>query len=241
MVDEQITAAAIVGRMRAVADPQRARLNLRFFKTGPGDYGEGDRFMGLTLPQIREIAREARALPLAGVDRLLHSPWHEVRLLAAIVLAMQYAKADEPGRTAIYRLYLSRTAYLNNWDLVDVTAPSIVGVHLLKRSRAVLTRLARSKSVWERRIAMVSTSAFIRRGEFDDTLRLATQLLPDRHDLIHKVVGWMLREVGKRDEAALCAFLDRHAATMPRTALRYAIERLGQTQRRYYMAAGRPL
>jgi 3-methyladenine DNA glycosylase AlkD len=230
-------ASVVARRLKAGANPARARLLLRFFKTGPGEYGEGDRFLGLTLPQVREIAREFHTLPLAEIEALLESPWHEARCVAGVILTRQYASADARRQAEIHRAYLRRTNRINNWDLVDLTAPAIVGTHLLNRSRVVLRRLARSKSLWERRIAIVATLAFIRENQFAETFEIAERLLDDRHDLIHKAVGWMLREVGKRDEPALRRFLDRHAATMPRTALRYAIERLSLTSRKRYLAA----
>ena len=230
------TASQVERKLVKSADPARAIVLQRFFKTGPGEYGEGDRFLGLTLPQIRAEVRALRQFPIAEVEKLLESRWHEVRVLAATLLADQYPRADASTRRAIYQLYLRRTDRLNNWDLVDVSAPKVVGGHLMERSRAPLRRLARSRSLWERRIAMVSTHAFIRQGDFDDALAIARMLLDDDHDLIHKAVGWMLREVGKKDERVLRAFLDRHAADMPRTTLRYAIERLSPTLRARYMA-----
>jgi 3-methyladenine DNA glycosylase AlkD len=208
----------------------------RFFKTGPGDYGEGDRFIGLTLPQIRAQVKALQELPLGTIEKLLESRWHELRALAVALLAHRYARTDAATQRAIFNLYLRRTDRINNWDLVDISAPHIVGAHLVDKSRRSLHRLARSPSLWERRIAMVSAYAFIRRGEFDDALRIAESLLGDDHDLIHKAVGWMLREVGKRDERSLCEFLDRHAADMPRTALRYSLERLSPALRARYMA-----
>jgi len=238
MPAQRLTAAAIERRVRALGDPGRARLLQGFFKTGPGQYGEGDRFLGLTMPQVRTLAAAYRETPLDEVERLLDSPWHEVRMLALVILANGYRGASSARQADIYRLYLRRTDRINNWDLVDVTAPAVVGAHLLTRSRAPLRRLARSRAVWERRIAMVATAAFIRRDDFSETLWMAERLLGDEHDLIHKAVGWMLREVGKRDEATLRRFLDVHAAHMPRTALRYAIERLPQAQRGKYMKAG---
>lgn len=211
----------------------------RFFKTGPGEYGEGDRFIGLTLPQVRAQIRELRDLPLADVEKLLESPWHEARTLAVALLADRYARVDARQQREIYDLFLRRSDRINNWDLVDISAPHVVGGHLRDRSRAPLRRLARSKSVWERRIAIVATAAFIRRGEFDDTFAISRILMHDRHDLIHKAVGWMLREVGKKDERALRAFLDRHAAELPRTTLRYSIERFSPAVRKRYMAIPR--
>jgi 3-methyladenine DNA glycosylase AlkD len=225
--------------LRQLGNAKRAALVRRYFKCGPGQYGEGDRFLGVSLPQLRRFAKDARDLPLPEIEALLTSPWHEVRLLAVIVLADRYAKADGPMQRQIFRLYLDRTDRINNWDLVDVSAGAIVGAHLLARSRAPLYRLARSRSLWERRIAIVATQHLIARGHFEDTLRIAVLLFGDREDLIHKAVGWMLREVGKRDEAVLLAFLDRHAGAMPRTTLRYALERLSAARRKRYMAVAR--
>lgn len=225
--------------LRRAGDPARAKFLPTFFKTGPGQYGEGDRFLGLTLPQIRGLAAAYRDLSLADLEALLESPWHEARSLALIILVRRYRRAAAAGQTAIFRLYLRRTDRINNWDLVDVSAPDIVGGHLLTRPRGLLRRLARSSSLWERRVAIVATYRFIREHQFADTLELAEQLLGDRQDLIHKAVGWMLREVGKRDQAVLGRFLDRHAPAMPRTALRYAIERLPPADRQRYMALPR--
>jgi len=217
--------AKLKRRLRTLAHPERAAHSQRFFKTAPGQYGHGDKFLGLTVPMMRGVVREFRDLPLADAEALLASPWHEDRLVALMILVEQYRRT--PGaRNAIYRLYLARTDRINNWDLVDVSAANIVGAHLAERSRKPLLRLAKSKSLWERRIAIVATLHFIRRNEFDDTLAIARLLLADTHDLIHKACGWMLRETGKRDERVLRAFLDEHAARMPRTMLRYAIERL---------------
>jgi 3-methyladenine DNA glycosylase AlkD len=229
-------AATIERRLIASGSPTRAAGLQRFFKTGAGEYGEGDRFIGLTLPQIRAEVRALRSLPLAETEKLLDSPWHEVRTLAVALLAEQYPRVVPATQRAIYALYLRRTDRINNWDLVDISAPRVVGAHLIGRSRAPLRRLARSKSLWERRIAMVSTYAFIRRGDFEDALQIARLLLRDQHDLIHKAVGWMLREVGKKDERVLREFLDAHAPDMPRTTLRYAIERLSPSLRAHYMA-----
>lgn len=223
--------------IRGLADDERARLLQRFFKTRPGEYGEGDRFLGLRVPQVRKVAREFRALPLTDVAALLQSEWHEVRLLALLILVDQYRRGDAKMREAIYRLYLANTKRINNWDLVDSSAPYIVGAHLETRSRASLRRLARSRSLWERRIAILSTFRFIQLGEFEETLAIVTMLLHDHHDLIHKAAGWALREVGKRSRAVLRAFLDEHASEMPRTMLRYAIEHFDPRLRAKYLAA----
>jgi len=232
-------ASSVLSRMRRLADPRGAASSQRFFRTGPGEYGEGDRFMGLDAAQIRGLAREFAKLTLPEVEALLESPWHEARLLAVVLLANAYTRGDATTRLQIYRTYLRRADRVNNWDLVDSSAPAIVGAHLLERSRAPLYKLARSEILWERRIAIVATQHLIRHGEYDDTLRLAVLLIDDEQDLIHKAVGWMLREVGKRDERTLLDFLNRHAGGLPRTALRYSIERLTPGQRKRYMSAPR--
>jgi 3-methyladenine DNA glycosylase AlkD len=212
--------------LREHADPAVAAHAARYFRAEPGGYGEGDRFLGVRVPAIRKVARQLRDLDADAIDGLLASPWHEVRLLALIVMARRYARADDAERRALYELYLRRTDRVNGWDLVDTSAPHIVGRHLLTRSRKPLDRLVRSKSLWERRIAILATHYFIRNGELTDTFRLAERLLHDEHDLIHKAVGWMLREAGQRDAQALYAFLDAHASEMPRTMLRYALEKV---------------
>lgn len=222
-------------RLRSLADPAVAAVSVRFFKTGPGEYGEGDVFIGIKSPTLKAVAKEFKGLPLAEVERLLHSQVHEDRTLALVILVGQFAKGDEAARKQIYDLYLANTRHINNWDLVDVSAPQIVGGYLEERSRKPLERLARSASLWERRTSIVATHWFIRHGDFSDTLKIARRLLVDKEDLIHKAVGWMLREVGKRNVAALESFLDEHCRTMPRTALRYAIERLPEVKRRAYM------
>jgi 3-methyladenine DNA glycosylase AlkD len=222
--------------IRKVARPDRAENSKWFFKTGPGEYGEGDRFLGVTVPQLRTVAREYRDMPLKYVAALLQSRWHEERLLALFILVGQYRRADTRMRQTIHQLYLRNTRSINNWDLVDSSAAHIVGAHLEKGDRRVLRRLARSRSVWERRIAMIATYHYIRQGDFKDALAIAGMLRRDQHDLIHKAVGWMLREIGKRDRGAVERFLRQHARTMPRTMLRYAIERFPQPLRRKYMA-----
>jgi 3-methyladenine DNA glycosylase AlkD len=233
------SAAAALRALKRCANADRAEGSARYFRTGVGEYGHGDKFLGLNAAQMHGLAREFRTLSLADCDRLLASPWHEARLLAALIMANASKRAEPSDREKIYRLYLRRTKRINNWDIVDLSAPHIVGAHLFARSRAPLRRLARSKNLWERRIAVVATHYFIREGDFDDTLRLARVLSRDEHDLIHKAVGWMLREVGKRDEKTLTRFLDRHAGALPRTALRYSLERLSPAQRTRYMTAPR--
>ena len=225
--------------MKAFADPKRAVGLQRFFRTGPGEYGEGDKFLGLYVPQVRQIAAEYKDLSLPEIEKLLASPWHEARVVALVLLTNGYGRGDAKTKDRIYRFYMRRANRVNNWDLVDLSAPSIVGAHLLRRSRAPLRKLARSKNLWERRIAIVATQHLIANRDFDDTLYLAQLLFSDKHDLIHKAVGWMLREVGKRDERLLLSFLDEHAGAMPRTTLRYAIERLSPARRKRYMALPR--
>lgn len=225
--------------LRRHASAEDATFLQRFFKTGPGQYAEGDVFIGVRVPKTREVARAHRTLPLDDVLTLLTSAIHEERLLALVLLAHRYEKGSVPEKEEIYRQYLAHTRHINNWDLVDASADRIVGAHLLERSRQPLYELVVSKSLWERRIAIIATFHFIRRQDFADTLALAEKLLGDDHDLIHKAVGWMLREVGKRDEAVLDAFLGKHLARMPRTALRYAIERMPEEKRLGYLRAGR--
>jgi 3-methyladenine DNA glycosylase AlkD len=230
------TLAAARKALRDAGNPQDAVFLQRFFKTGPGQYGEGDQFLGIRVPATRALARQFADLPLPDVEKLLHDKWHEARLLALMLLIGRYERGGDAERMRVYRTYLANTDRINNWDLVDLSAPNVVGAHLESRPRVSLDKLAKSASLWERRIAIVATYWFIRRRQFDDTFRIATTLLGDKHDLIHKAVGWTLREVGKRDEAALERYLDEHAKTMPRTALRYSIERMTPERRKHYMA-----
>jgi 3-methyladenine DNA glycosylase AlkD len=224
-------------KIRHTATPSQAAIARRFFKTGPGEYGEGDRFLGLKVPQIRAELPHTDALSEADVLDLLHSEWHEERLLALLVLGRRFsrAKKDTATQQRLVNLYLAHTQWVNNWDLVDSSAPHILGAWLLRRDRAVLDSLAASTNLWEQRIAILATQAFIRAGDFTDTLRLSALFLTHPHDLMHKACGWMLREVGKRDVKPLLAFLDQHAAKMPRTLLRYAIEKLPEETRQAYL------
>ncbi|HNW30265.1 MAG TPA: DNA alkylation repair protein [Spirochaetota bacterium] len=222
--------------LRALADPRQAEVLMRFFKTGPGQYGEGDRFLGIKVPAQRAVAKKHSGIPLGDVKKLLDSPIHEERLVSLMILIEKYNRADDAGRKEIVDLYLANTHNINNWDLVDLSAPQLLGRHLHGGSMKPLKKLARSSSLWERRIALLSTHYFIKRGDYDMTLELAELLLEDDHDLIHKAAGWMLREVGKRDMEIEKGFLDKHAAAMPRTMLRYAIERFPEKMRRSYMA-----
>ncbi len=230
-------AADALAELRALGNPADAAFLQRFFKTGKGQYGEGDVFLGIRVPATRRVAAKYRNLPLSEVGELLRRPEHEARLLAVIILTLQYPKADADTRRKIFDFYLKHTRYSNNWDIVDVSAPNVVGVHLYDEGdTSLLDELASSSSLWERRMAIVATHYFIRKGKFQPTLRIAKRLLEDEHDLIHKAVGWMLREVGKKDEEVLKIFLDKHTRGMPRTMLRYAIERLSPEERAAYMA-----
>jgi 3-methyladenine DNA glycosylase AlkD len=217
------------------ANPEKAKILSGFFKTGKGQYGEGDIFLGITVPEQRRIAKKYSALPLSGLRALLSSRIHEHRLVALLILTEQYRKGDNGNKKEIFDFYLGKTRHINNWDLVDLSAPNILGDHLLDKDRSVLYRLAQSRNLWERRMAIMATFAFIRRNDFEDTLRVSTLLLHDTHDLIHKAVGWMLREIGKRDQKKEEAFLRIHYRKMPRTMLRYAIERFDEEKRKAYL------
>ena len=218
-------------------DPERDENLARFFKTGKGEYGEGDKFLGLKVPALRQAVRIYwRDLSLADVDHLVQRKYHEHRLTGLLILVKKYEKGSDEDKKSIYDFYLSHLDRINNWDLVDLSSPNIVGDYLLTHPRKVLYKLAGSSNLWHRRVAVLATSTFIRHGEFTDTLALATILLHDSHDLIHKAVGWMLREVGKRDLPTLLSFLDTHTTKMPRTMLRYAIEKLTPATRKHYLS-----
>ncbi len=230
-----MTAVEIQTLLRQLGNDDIARGQQRFFKTAPGQYAAGDRFLGIKVPPLRRLARQYQELPLSECAALLRSSYHEERLLALLILVRAYQRGEASTRQAIHELYLASTSYVNNWDLVDVSAESLVGAHLADRPRTLLARLAESASLWERRIAILATFHFIKKGDFADLLHLASRLLADREDLIHKAVGWMLREVGKRDLATAEAFLQQHHAQMPRTMLRYAIERFPEPRRQAYL------
>jgi len=229
------TLSQVERELRTLANPSDAAFLQRFFKTGAGQYGEGDRFLGIRVPQLRSLARRRRELPHEQVLNLLRSPWHEQRLLALLLLVEHYRRGTNAERESIYQAYLANTEHINNWDLVDSSAEHIVGAHTEPRKLGILVDLARSESVWERRIAMLATFHWIRRGQFAPALRIAKLLLTDSHDLIHKAVGWMLREVGKRDRGVEEAFLREQYRKMPRTMLRYAIERFPEARRQQYL------
>jgi 3-methyladenine DNA glycosylase AlkD len=231
-MEKKQTRANLERELKAAGDAERARLVARYFKTGKGEYGEGDVFLGIPVPAMRRIALKYRELKPADIQKLLDSRIHEYRAAALEILVAQYAKADEREREDIVDFYLKNTGRINNWDLVDASARPILGEHLKTRSRKILKKLARSKSVWERRIAIVSTMQLVWAGQLDDAFEIAEMLLEDKHDLIHKAVGWVLREAGIEDRARLRAFLEKNYARLPRTTLRYAIEHFAPEQRK---------
>ncbi len=242
MTKALVSAVLVQGALREVASEERARGSMGFFKTGPGEYGAGDRFLGVTVPAQRAIAKAARGLVFAELDALLASPWHEARLTALFVLVDAYERGESQAKGEVARFYADHFSRVNNWDLVDSSAWQILGRHVRGGAPSPLAVLARSRSMWERRIAMVSTFAWIKEGESEPACTLAASLLNDREDLMHKAVGWMLREVGKRVSVqALVAFLDAHADDMPRTSLRYAIERFPAEERVRWLARGKEI
>jgi 3-methyladenine DNA glycosylase AlkD len=233
--ERELSANEIRKKIRELANTDRAEFSQRFFKTGPGEYGEGDTFLGLSVPQMRTLAKEYRAISNEEVVNLLQSAIHDERAIALFILVQAFAKGDEAKKRQIYDLYLQQTEFINNWDLVDCSAAQIVGAFLLDKSRKPLYTLARSNRLWERRIAIIATFHFIRQNEFAETLKIAGLLLTDKEDLIHKAVGWMLREVGKRNPGVEETFLIEHYEKMPRTMLRYAIEKFPEDRRQMYL------
>lgn len=222
-------------KLRKYSSKKKAATLKRFFKTGPGEYAEGDIFLGVKVPQIRKLAKEYINLGLKEVKKLLSSSIHEERLLALLILVLKYSGTNDIGRAEIYQLYLDNTRYINNWDLVDLSAAAIIGQFLMGKSKVPLYTLAKSEVLWERRISIVSTFCFIKNNQFNVTLKIAGLLLQDKQDLIHKAVGWMLREVGKKDLVSQESFLKRYYKAMPRTMLRYAIERFPGRRRQAYL------
>ena len=220
------------------ANPEKAKFLQRFFKTGKGEYAENDKFIGVVVPQTRLVSRQFQELGFTDLQKLLKSKIHEERLLALLILVRQFQKSDRVMKKKVYAFYLRHIRFINNWDLVDLSSHQIVGAYLEDKNRAILYKLVKSPHLWDRRIAMVSTYSFIRGRDYKDTLKLAEALLGDKEDLLHKAAGWMLREVGKRDEKVLEKFLSEFCARMPRTMLRYSIERLSESKRRYYMNGG---
>ena len=227
---------AVIDHLYGLANPEIAEHSQRFFKTAEGEYGFGDKFLGIRVPVIRQAVKKFKATELSAAEKLLKSEYHEVRLYALLFLVYRFSKSSVDEQDEIYHLYLSNTQYVNNWDLVDSSAHHIVGAYLENKDRSVLYDLSKSNLLWERRIAIMSTFCFIKKNQFGDTLHLSEQLLNDQEDLIHKAVGWMIREVGKRDLAIQVAFLKAHYQKMPRTMLRYAIEKFSKEERQKYLS-----
>ncbi len=221
--------------LQTLENPERARISRRFFKTGKGQYGEGDVFIGITVPNTRKVAKKYSSASLQDVKILISSKIHEYRLTALLILVHQFKNGTEEQKKELFSFYLKNTKHINNWDLVDLTAPNIVGSYLLDKDKALLYKLANSKDLWEKRIAIVATLTFIRKMHFEDTLKLSELFLKETHDLIHKATGWMLRELGKKDQATLESFLKKHASKMPRIMLRYAIECFLKEKRKSYL------
>ncbi len=230
-----MTAKPICEILRDLGDPTIAEHSQRFFKTGKGQYGEGDLFLGIRVPTLREQAKQFSDMPLKEVRAVLKSAFHEERLCALLILVQKFTKGTEKERAAIYRLYVNNTKYINNWDLVDLSAHQIVGEYLADKGRQPLYTFSQSNSLWERRIAIIATLHFIKKNQFKEALSISKRLLKDKEDLIHKAVGWMLREVGKRDLATEQTFLQVHYKQMPRTMLRYAIEKFPERERKKYL------
>jgi 3-methyladenine DNA glycosylase AlkD len=235
-----LKASEVRASLKAVADPEKAAFYPRFFKAGKGEYAEGDRFLGVVVPEQRRVARQYSELSLSEVGGLLRSPIHEYRNTALLILAEKVRRGDDETAENVYELVMRHVDRINHWDLVDLAAPKLIGPRLRGRPQRMklLDEFAASPDLWRRRIAIMSTFPFVQRCEFGPTLRLADRLLDDAHDLIHKAVGWMLREVGNRDRQKLLRYLDRRAARMPRTMLRYAIEKLPESRRQRYLKAG---
>ncbi|MFO0942182.1 MAG: DNA alkylation repair protein [Pirellulales bacterium] len=231
------SAKAVRQALREIASPERAQSSQRFFKSGPGEYAEGDQFIGVSVPDQRTIAKQFRELELGQIKELLYDPIHEYRLTAIFILVGQFKKArTQELRKQLCEFLLDNSSGVNNWDLVDSCAPQIIGQYLLgEKDRSLLLKLAKSKNMWSQRIAVVANQSLIKAGQFDSILIIAEKLLDHPHDLIHKAVGWMLREVGEQDESILRAFLTKHAATMPRTMLRYSIEKFSTADRTKFM------
>jgi 3-methyladenine DNA glycosylase AlkD len=219
-----------------LSNPEKAKKLSSYFKTGKGQYGEDDIFLGIPVPEQRKVAKRHIDLPSNDLQELLNSKIHEHRLTALLILVSKYEKTDNSGKEEIFHFYLKNTENINNWDLVDVSAPKIVGDYLFNKDKSILFKLARSNNLWERRIAILSTSNFIRNNDFEDALHISELLLHDEHDLIHKAVGWMLREIGKRDQEVEERFLRKYCMHMPRTMLRYAIEKFDENKRKLYLA-----
>lgn len=225
----------ITNKLQALSDAEKREIFPKFFKAGKGEYGEGDRFLGVTVPNIRAIAKLHKDISIEEIRELLQSEWHEVRLCALIIMVEKSKKKDEALRKELFNLYLSQTKRINNWDLVDLSCRFIIGEYLLDKSRDILYQLAQSSLLWDNRIAIVSTYAFIRKGQLEDTYALSDLMMQHPHDLMHKAIGWMLREAGKRNPERLYDYVMSHRADMPRTMLRYAIEKFSPKERAILM------
>lgn len=225
----------LIQELKQAADPIKEKVYRRFFKTGKGEYGEGDEFLGITVPRLRSISKQYQNLTLDDLQILLESTVHEHRLSVLMIMRFKFQSSKIKDQSTIVRFYLKNTERINNWDLVDLSCHYILGNWLLDKDRNILYKLAKSKSLWEKRIAIISTFAFLRNNQFDDTLKISKILLHDRHDLIHKAVGWMLRELGKRNKKTETEFLNKYYKTMPRTMLRYAIEKFSDKERKFYL------
>ena len=238
----------IISELIALSEPDKKETLQRFFKTEKGQYGEGDKFLGVTVPNIRKVAYRYSGVKLEDLEKLLSSPWHEIRMCGLLIMVEHIVKINknkwlkthslkdaEAINKDYFEFYLSHTERINNWDLVDLTAPTIIGKYIIDKDRSIIYQLADSQLIWDQRISIVSTFAFIRTGDLEDTFKISEKLLHNTHDLIHKAVGWMLREAGKRNNQKLIAFLDKFALEMPRTMLRYSIEKLEEVQRKHYL------
>jgi 3-methyladenine DNA glycosylase AlkD len=232
---KDISVKKLKAELLKVANQEKAKILSKFFKTGKGEYADGDKFLGITVPVQRKIARKYLNLSLSDIKKLLSSEYHEHRFTGMIILCSLYQKSKHDEKKRIYDFYLKNLKHVNNWDLVDISAPAIIGDYLLDKERSILYKLASSESLWVRRIAILSTFAFIKKNQFHDTLHIAGILIKDKNDLIHKAVGWMLREVGKRDKETEEQFLKEHYQKMPRTMLRYAIEKFNENERKEYL------
>lgn len=230
------TAHSVIENLKRLRNPKKAKASAWFFKTSKGQYGEGDVFVGVTVPEQRKVAKQFKELPLKEIAKLLKNKIHEYRLTALFILVGKYNKADDKEKERLARFYLSHLKYVNNWDLVDSSAPYILGNYLQDKDKSILYKLARSENLWERRVSIIATGAFIKEGQYQDTLKIAEILLKDEHDLIHKAVGWLLREVGKKSRAAEEKFLEKYASSMPRTMLRYAIEKFPKEKKAEYLS-----
>ena len=229
------TSEKVIQVLQDLANPEIAEHSFRFFKAGPGEYAEDDKFLGVRVPDQRKIARKNRTLPLSEIQKLLQSDYHEVRLTGLFILVYQYEKADHSRQKEIFRFYNNNLNHVNNWDLVDSSAKYIAGHYLFDKDRSIVYKLANSNNLWERRVSVLTTFYFIDRDDFSTTLDICEKLLDDNEDLIHKATGWMLREIGKKDKAVLTDFLNNHYKSMPRTMLRYAIEKLPEVERQRYL------